>query len=94
MCVSFGRAMTSGLVIPPLHQRDAIKAQASALAMLSIALDFQSQVTWNLEHLVDDIVEWLNGPQLSTTSKVGIFSSPQFASLIEPYMDAEEREIF
>lgn len=51
-----------------------------------ISLNFASQVTWNLEDLVDDIVKWLNAPNLSQTSKVGTLSSPQFLDLIKPTM--------
>jgi hypothetical protein len=38
---------------------------------------------WELEALVDEIVEWLNTPQISTSSKVGILSSPWFLDLVK-----------
>lgn len=51
--------------------------------MTVISLEFASQVTWDLDALVDDIVGWLNVPFLSETSKVGIMSSPQFLAIIK-----------
>ncbi|KAG4443885.1 hypothetical protein IFR05_000651 [Cadophora sp. M221] len=56
------------------------KSIASTLA--SISLEFGSQVTWDLGVLVDDIVDWLNNPRLSKTSKVGTLSSPRFLELV------------
>jgi hypothetical protein len=63
------------------------------LALKSITLNFGSQITWNLPALVDDVVDWLellDSPQISTTSKVGILSSPNFLELIEPYVGFEK----
>lgn len=39
-------------------------------------------MTWDLGALVDDIVDWLNNPRLSKTSKVGTLSSPRFLELV------------
>jgi hypothetical protein len=63
--------------------------KTSNLALKSITLNFARQITWNLPALVDDIVDWLNGPQISTTSKVGTLSSPNFMELIEPHVGFE-----
>jgi hypothetical protein len=38
---------------------------------------------------VDDVVDWLNSPQISTRSKVGTLSSPNFVELIEPHVGFE-----
>ncbi|KAH9214241.1 hypothetical protein DL95DRAFT_462229 [Leptodontidium sp. 2 PMI_412] len=53
-----------------------------APTLANISLEFGSQVTWDLGALVDDIVDWLNNPQLSETSKVGTLSSPRFLELV------------
>jgi hypothetical protein len=57
------------------------------LAMATISLEFSTLVTWNLGRLVDDVVNWLNNPMLSETSKVGILSSPQFLDLVKPSVE-------
>lgn len=64
-------------------------ANTGRLALRTITLSFRSQITWNLPALVLELVEWLNNPQLSTTSKVGLLSSPSFLDLVEPYVGAE-----
>ena len=46
-----------------------------------MSLDFDAQVTWDLEVLVSDTVDWLNSPSHSETSKVGTLSSPRFLEL-------------
>ncbi len=40
-----------------------------------------------MEHLVEDVVNWLNNPTVSETSKVGILSSPQFLNLTQPFLE-------
>lgn len=59
--------------------------------MTTISLDFASQVTWDLGALVNDIVDWLNDPMVSVTSKVGTLSSPQFLDLIKPSIKENTR---
>ena len=63
-----------------------MKSKVILLEVAEISLKFASQVTWTLEALVDDIVNWLNTPNLSQTSKVVTLSSPQFLDLIKPTM--------
>ena len=41
--------------------------------------------------MVDDFVEWLNSPQPSTTSKVGILSSPLFLDLLKSSTELDSR---
>ena len=55
--------------------------------MTIITLDFSPLITWDLEALVDDVVNWLNHPKVSETSKVGTLSSPRFLDLIQPFVD-------
>ncbi|KAK0111712.1 hypothetical protein ONS95_002055 [Cadophora gregata] len=50
--------------------------------LAAISLEFGAHVTWDLEALVGDIVEWLSNPTESQTSKVGTLSSPQFLNLV------------
>lgn len=71
---------------PSLELRAMLHAKSKALGLARISLQFASQVTWTLEALVDDIVNWLNAPNLSQTSKVGTLSSPQFLDLVRPAM--------
>jgi hypothetical protein len=72
-----------------------IEAKTSSLATSSIALDFSSMIDWNLESLALDTVAWLHDLQASaTSSKVGIFSSPQFAQLISPYVNEDTKTKF
>lgn len=59
-------------------------AKGKNLALAAISLDFESQVKWDLIALVDDIVDWLNDPMISKTSKVGTLSSPHFLDLVRP----------
>ncbi|KAH7386540.1 hypothetical protein BKA64DRAFT_145627 [Cadophora sp. MPI-SDFR-AT-0126] len=61
---------------------DLILAKSDVLASTEISLDFAHDVTWNTEALVNDIVQWLNNPLLSNTSKVGTMSSPEFLHTI------------
>jgi hypothetical protein len=71
--------------------------KTKSLALKSITLNFASQITWNLPALVDDVFDWLkllNSPQISSTSKVGILSSPNFMELIEPHVGFEKMVIF
>jgi hypothetical protein len=42
-----------------------------------------------LSIIVLELVEWLNNPHLSTTSKLGLLSSPGFLDLVESYVGAE-----
>lgn len=72
--------------IPSPELRALLHAKSKALELAGISLQFASQVKWNLEALVDDIVTWLNAPNLSQTSKVGTLSSPQFIEIIQPTM--------
>jgi hypothetical protein len=73
--------------IPPPGQRGLILEKAKDLAPSKITLDFASQITWDLEILVNNIVDWLNDSSLSNTSKVGTLSSPQFLELVKPSVD-------
>jgi hypothetical protein len=66
-----------------------ILEKTGKLALRSITLSFGSQITWDLPTLVLEIVDWLNYPQRSETSKVGTLSSPEFLDLLEPYVDPE-----
>ena len=77
------------LGIPPPHALGSVLENTGKLALRTITLNFRSQITWNLPALVLELVEWLNNPQLSTTSKVGLLSSPSFLDLVEPYVGAE-----
>jgi hypothetical protein len=72
--------------IPPVEIRGSVMLKTKNLALKSITLNFAWQITWNLPALVDDVVDWLNSPQVSTTSKVGTLSSPNFVELIEPHV--------
>ena len=60
-----------------------IEAKSKLLPITGISLAFASQVTWNLESLANDVVDWLNNPLNSKTSKVGTLSSPEFFNLIK-----------
>lgn len=64
------------------------------MASTTISLDFASHVIWDLRALVEDIVDWLNDPMISHTSKVGILSSPQFLELISPSVEGKSRTYF
>jgi hypothetical protein len=77
------------LGIPPPHALGSVLENTGKLALRTITLSFRSQITWTLPALVLELVEWLNNPQLSTTSKVGLLSSPSFLDLVEPYVGAE-----
>jgi len=70
--------------IPLPGQRGLILEKAKDLASVKIILDFASQITWDLEVLVDDVVDWLNDLSISYTSKVGTLSSHQFLELVKP----------
>jgi hypothetical protein len=80
--------------IPPVGIQDSVLLKTNNLALKSITLNFASQITWDLRALVDDVVDWLNSPQISTTSKVGTLSSPNFMELIEPHIGFENMLIF
>jgi hypothetical protein len=71
---------------PSLEFRALLQAKSKALELAGISLKFTSQVTWTLGALVDDMVNWLNAPNQSQTSKVGTLSSSQFLDLIKPTM--------
>lgn len=75
------------LDIPPPGQRGLILKTAIDLALSDITLDFASQITWDLEFLVNDVIDWLNDSSFSSTSKVGTLSSPQFLELVKPSVD-------
>jgi hypothetical protein len=75
--------------IPPPHALGSVLENTGKLALRTITLSSRSQITWNLPALVLELVEWLNNPQFSTTSKVGLLSSPSFLDLVEPYVGAE-----
>jgi hypothetical protein len=78
-----------------LHDsQDVLVAKSQKLAMATISLDFSSLITWNLNHLVDDVVDWLNNPMLSETSKVGTLSSPQFLDLVKSSVEEDVRTDF
>lgn len=64
-----------------------LRAERQLLAETEITLSFASEVTWCLDTLVDDIVHWLSTSETSTTSKIGIFSSPQFHALIGTFLN-------
>jgi len=68
--------------------RDAVLLKTKGLAFKSITLNFASQVAWNITALVNELVDWLSGPQVSTIvpSKVGTLSSPNFMAIVEPYI--------
>ncbi|KAH8742564.1 hypothetical protein BGZ57DRAFT_743686, partial [Hyaloscypha finlandica] len=74
--------------------QDDLATKSQKLALVEITLDFSSQMTWDLSHLVDDMIHWLNHPILSETSKVGTLSSPQFFDLIKPFIDELARTDF
>jgi hypothetical protein len=61
--------------IPLSGQRGLILEKAKDLASVKIILDFASQITWDLEVLVNDVVDWLNDLGVSHISKVGTLSS-------------------
>jgi hypothetical protein len=60
-----------------------MKEKSKTLALASITLDFVCPIKWELTALVNEVVEWLNTPQLSTSSMVGTLSSPLFLNLVE-----------
>jgi len=53
-----------------------------------------SEITWDLEALVDDFVAWLYDPADSNTSKVGTLCSPQFLRLISSSIEQCQRTTF
>jgi hypothetical protein len=59
-----------------------------------ITLEFASEITWDLGFLVNDIVDWLNNPMPSNTSKVGTLSSPQFLELVKSSVQENTRVDF
>jgi hypothetical protein len=73
--------------IPSSNTQHLVLAKSKDLVVNAISLDFAVRVTWNLEALVNSIVDWFHKPILSRTSKVGILSFPQFQSLIKPHID-------
>jgi hypothetical protein len=78
-------------VIPPSEVQDFFHEMSKDLASSIISLDFDTQMIWNLEHLVGDVANWFKDPSGSTTSKVGILSSLQFLQLLEPIFDEDLR---
>ena len=70
--------------IPPSRQRGLMLEKAKDLASVKIILDFASKITWDLEVLVNDVVDWLNDLSVSYTSKVGTLSSHHFLELVKP----------
>ncbi|KAH8732539.1 hypothetical protein GQ44DRAFT_755041 [Phaeosphaeriaceae sp. PMI808] len=72
------------LDLPPLETRYLVLSKSKNLELAKVSLEFESKVTWGLEALVSNIVDWLNNPTVSETSKVGTLSSPQFLGLIKP----------
>jgi hypothetical protein len=78
-------------VLPPPEFRDIVREKAESLALTAITLHFTTPIKWELNAMVDDIVEWLNNPRLSTTSKVGTFSSPSFQDLLCSSLDDNAR---
>ena len=70
---------------PTFHSSVLVKDKD--LAFTPIALDFVSQVKWDLDGLVNDIVNWLKTPGMSNTSKVGTLSSPYFLDLLESLIE-------
>lgn len=48
-----------------------------------IELDLNSRVVWNLGSLTETFMDWMKSPEASTTSKIGILSSPKFWDLID-----------
>jgi hypothetical protein len=71
--------------MPPLHQRDDILFKVKYLSTQTIKLSFASQISWDLDKLTREVVDWLNGKQDSETSKVGLLSSPDFISLVQSF---------
>ena len=59
------------------------------LGLRFIEPSFNGPITWDLPTIVLELVEWLHNPACSTTDKVGLFSSPGFIDLMEPYIGAE-----
>jgi hypothetical protein len=62
--------------------RQELSAKEKNIAFDTIALGFASMVTWNLDSLTSDVVQWLNDPSASRTSKVGVLSSPTFLNIV------------
>lgn len=75
---------------------ESVIAKSGNLAFKSITLNFATQVTWDLDDLVSDFVNWFNNSQsqISTTSKVGTLASPNFMQLIESLFEFEDRMSF
>ncbi|PQE06195.1 Zn(II)2Cys6 transcription factor protein [Rutstroemia sp. NJR-2017a BBW] len=79
----------------PFHNlRDLVTAKNAKLEPITVSHDFASHVVWDLKALVEDIVDWLNDPMISHTSKVGILSSPQFLELIGPFIEEKSKAYF
>ncbi|KAH8595430.1 hypothetical protein B0O99DRAFT_594602 [Bisporella sp. PMI_857] len=70
------------LYIPAPDQQNLIINKGQNLSLSRIALEFTSEVTWDLGSIANDIVDWLNDPMASKTSKVGTLSSPRFLELV------------
>jgi hypothetical protein len=80
--------------LTPHECQEVLLAKSGELAMATISLEFSSLITWDLDHLVNDVVNWLNDPTLSETSKVGTLSSPQFLGLIKSSVEETARTDF
>jgi hypothetical protein len=56
------------------------------LAATPVALEFSSQMTWEIDSFSNDVLTWLNSREPASTSKVGAMSSPHFQDLIKPFV--------
>ena len=75
------------IAIPPPELRNIINQKTNGLASAPLSLEYAAQIKWDLPSLCCDMVDWLNNPQLSTISKVGTLSAPQFLDLVTPHLE-------
>ncbi|RFU34233.1 hypothetical protein B7463_g2186, partial [Scytalidium lignicola] len=74
---------------PNLEQRSSILTKSREFASTAVTLSFASDIKWSLSALVVDMVDWVNSPHTSTTSKVGTLSSPEFLETLKPYFEKD-----
>ncbi|PQE17803.1 hypothetical protein CJF31_00005546 [Rutstroemia sp. NJR-2017a BVV2] len=68
-----------------IDMRQELSAKGMNAAFDLIKLEYNCSVDWNPDSLANDVVQWLNDPSASQTSKFGILSCPNFRDLINSY---------
>jgi hypothetical protein len=82
----FSRKADFKLDLPLLSKHSDLARNVGELDMSAITLSFDSHIIWTLKGLTEDVVKWLNDTSISSTSKVGMLSSPKLQALIEPFI--------